>query len=294
MEPETPNPTVPPSPLYGFPQEWSAFAERQAEFTKRFINIDNAIKTAFQRLHKTSTMTERTIYFLGRLGVEEFMEILLLSANGYGIGAQKIVRGMYERAVTARYLHKFPAETENYLAYKRVADHKLLRASQTTMGSDVFSEEQSDNIVRDFEAVKERFTISECRTCKTTRLNHSWSKVDIISMARMADTNLWKWAVPGYYRPMQELHSSLSAIFSRLDPDAVKSGEGLIFDGAAQPERADEALVTGFYILLNILDLQQECFRIEEFQPLLQTCVDDFMIIMRDQKPIAASTPASR
>jgi hypothetical protein len=32
------------------------------------------------------------------------VEILLLSANGYGIGAQKLVRGMYERAVTARYL----------------------------------------------------------------------------------------------------------------------------------------------------------------------------------------------
>src|SRR5258708_34103971 len=110
MEPQSPNLNNSVSILYGYPEEWKAFAIRHLEFTKRFENIAKVIDTAFQRIHKTTGPTERTIYFLGRLGVEEFMEILLLCANGYGIGAQKLIRGMNKRAVTARYLFKRPKD----------------------------------------------------------------------------------------------------------------------------------------------------------------------------------------
>ena len=68
--------------LYGFPEEWKAFANRHSEFTKRFENVGKAIDITFQRTHHTTGPTERAIYFLGRLAVEEFMEILLLCANG--------------------------------------------------------------------------------------------------------------------------------------------------------------------------------------------------------------------
>src|SRR5260370_8910553 len=155
MESQSPNLGNSVSVLYGFPEEWRALANRHLEFTARFENLAKAIDITFQRIHQTTGLMERTIYFLGRLAVEEFMEILLLCANGYGIGAQKLVRGMYERAVTARYLYKYPDEVRNYLDFNRVTDHKFLVAFQSTMGHDVFSQEQAEKIERDFRAVKE-------------------------------------------------------------------------------------------------------------------------------------------
>ena len=215
---------------YGYREEWTAFAARHAEFTRRFANIEKSLHVAFQRIHPTTQPWERTIYFLGRLAVEDFMEILLLCANGYGIGAQKLVRGMYERAVTARYLYKYPDEVDNFLAFHRVTDHKLMVAIQSSMGDEVFSQEQVEKVKRDFEAVRAQFVIPDCKTCGTTRLNHTWSRMDIVSMARKADENLSSLIVPGYYLPTREAHSTLGAIFSRLDAEAAVRGEGLIFD----------------------------------------------------------------
>jgi len=290
MEIQQPNPKDNSfSVEYGFREEWSAFAGRHSEFTRKFGNITKAIDTAFQRTHQTTGPTERTIYFLGRLAVEEFMEILLLCGNGYGIGAQKLVRGLYERAVTARYLFTHPAEVGNFLAFHRVTDHKLLFAIQSSMGRDIFSQEQTEKIKRDFEAVKDQFMIPDCKTCRTTRLNHTWSRADVVSMARESE-DLWRLIVPAYYLPTREFHTTMGAIFSRLDADAAARDEGLIFDSAAQRNRADEVIITAHTILLNVLDLQRECFHIEELEPLLQTCFEDFRAILKQHAGNASPT----
>lgn len=127
-----------PSVVFGYPEEWRAFTTRHPEFLKRFPNLQKALDTAFMRTWQSSTLLDRTVYFLGRLALEEFMEILLLCANGYGIGAQKLVRGMYERAVTARYLREQPDEVDNFLAFHKVADQKFLTAVRSSIGPDVF------------------------------------------------------------------------------------------------------------------------------------------------------------
>ena len=62
------------------------------------------------------------------------MELLVLAGNGYGIGALKILRGMYERVVTAWYLHANPEETQDFMDFYWVAQHKLARAVVDTFG----------------------------------------------------------------------------------------------------------------------------------------------------------------
>jgi hypothetical protein len=212
------NPDEPLLASYGYPEEWAVFSKNHQEFLKRFKNIEKAIEVAFLRIHQTTTPLEKMIYFQGRLIVEDFMEILLLCGNGYGIGAQKLLRGMYERAVTARYLLGHPEEVDNFLAFHRVTDHKFLIAIEQSMGQDVFSLQQAEKIRKDYADVKTQFVVPDCEVCGTTRMNHTWSKVDIVSMARMAKT-LWKFVVPGYYMPMREAHSTMGAIFSRLDAE---------------------------------------------------------------------------
>jgi len=277
---------------YGYPHEWAAFSQSHQEFLKRFQNIEKAIRVAFQRIHQTTQPLEKTIYFQGRLIVEDFMEILLLSGNGYGIGAQKLVRGMYERAVSARYLMNHPDEVDNFLDFHRVADYRFLAAIERSMGSDVFSAEQAAKIRSDYESVKEQFAVSDCKNCGTTRMNHTWSKVDIVSMARKTK-NLWPFILPGYYMPMREAHSTVGAIFSRIDPESAARGEGLIFDGELQRDRAHMALFTAHMILLDALELQREFFGIEELAPIMETCIADCTEIWKGESPKRSHTEES-
>jgi Family of unknown function (DUF5677) len=274
-----------PAPIeFGFREEWADFTARHPVFVQRMPNIEKALNVAFLRTHLESSLAQRTIYFLGSLIREEFLEILLLSANGYGIGAQKLLRGMYERAVIGRYLYKHPEEADDFLAYKRVDDRKLMIATRDCMPEVQFSPEQIEQIEKDFQDVKERFMVRECSQppCRGRRLNYTWSKKDFVSMARESHV-LYRLLSYGYYLPTREIHSTVGAIFSRLDADALGRDEQLIFDSGSQRTRADEAIIAAHIILLDMLELQQDCFKINELEPLLRILVDDFKA-MNDER----------
>src|SRR3989338_10311282 len=102
---------------FGVPDEWGNFAKEHKPFLERFHNLKAALELCFLRTGSSSEPADKVLFFLGRLSYEDFMEILLLCGNGYGIGALKILRGMYERVVTARYLHFHPEETESFLDF---------------------------------------------------------------------------------------------------------------------------------------------------------------------------------
>lgn len=269
----------PLSATYGCPEEWAPFSERHQEFLKRFGSIENAIHTAFDKGHESASGLAKVIYFQGRLVVEEFMEVLLLCGNGYGVGAQKIIRGMFERAVTARYLFGHPAEVHNFLDFNHVAQHKMLVVMQRSTGQAILSPEHDAEVKKQYERVKPQFMIPACETCGTTRLNHTWTRVDIVSMAQNTK-NLWPLITAGYYLPLQQSHSTVGAIFSRLVP-LEKSSDAMMFDSDSQRNTADGALYTAHIILLDALDLQREYFKIGELQQQMQTCWSDLAEIWK-------------
>ncbi|HYR38112.1 MAG TPA: DUF5677 domain-containing protein [Methylomirabilota bacterium] len=63
---------------------------------------------------------------LGRHVPEDFSEILLLSGNGYGIGAFKLLRGLYERVVTMTYLLQHPEKAEDFADWHLIEKQKLV------------------------------------------------------------------------------------------------------------------------------------------------------------------------
>lgn len=65
--------------------------------------------------------------------MEDFNEVLLLCGNGYGIGAEKLIRGMYERAVTLVYLHQHPEYADDFLDYHKVAVATHLPVAKKSM-----------------------------------------------------------------------------------------------------------------------------------------------------------------
>ena len=122
---------------FGNPDEWESFIGRHKLFFDRFPNLKKTLETAFLRELSAPEPVDKVIFYSGRLCVEDFMEIQLLCGNGYGIGALKLLRGMYERAVTARYLHLNPNEADAFLDFYWIAQHKEIEAVKRTFGLDV-------------------------------------------------------------------------------------------------------------------------------------------------------------
>ena len=77
--------------IFGDPDQQLEFQTRNRQFFERFSNFKDALDTAFIRSATVTTAADKAIYFLGRLCIEDFMEIICLAANGYGIGAMKLV-----------------------------------------------------------------------------------------------------------------------------------------------------------------------------------------------------------
>jgi hypothetical protein len=189
---------------------------------------------------------------------------------------------MYERAVTLAYLHEHPSEEQKFRNYGKVSQHKLLKIVEESFGADVFSPEQKAKIEREFQQVREQFLVTDCKECGTYRLNHSWSKLDVVSMARTSPP-LWKIIVPAYYSGLREGHSTIGAIFSRLDASSAAAGEGLIFGGESQPETADIALSMAHRIILIVLDQHKDHFNLDALGKPLQKCFADFEKLWKER-----------
>jgi hypothetical protein len=66
--------------------------------------------------------TEDICFGLGHTCREDFLEILFLAANGYSNGALKLLRGLYERALTMSYIIKSPAKADRFMSFVAIQE----------------------------------------------------------------------------------------------------------------------------------------------------------------------------
>lgn len=257
----------------GIPEEQIDFGKRHRLFLERLPNLRTALNIAFIRKGRSTNQVDRVVFYLGRIVVEEFWEITVLCGNGYGIGALKLLRGMYERCVTARYLHLKPESVDDWFDFEGISDYKLMKAISATFGDGALDRTSCEEIESRYKTVRDQFLVSDCEKCGTKRVNYTWSKVDLVSMARICGS-IGDLIVPSYYMSTREAHSTANAMVSRL---REFEDDGITFDGGPQREIADQTLMTAHNVLLNALDLQKDHFRLDELEVPLQTCLQDFL-----------------
>ena len=97
---------------FGLPNEWEIFIKTHPVLISKLEILFDKLHKVFIREIQTEGPADRVVFFLGRLCVEDFMGVLLLCGNGYGVGGLKLLRGLYERAVTAGYIAKNPNEAK--------------------------------------------------------------------------------------------------------------------------------------------------------------------------------------
>lgn len=258
----------------GKPKEWRNFEERHRQFFDNYSHLQDAQTCAFIRPLPDPTRRDLAVFYLGRLAVEDFQEILLLSGNGSGSAALKILRGMYERLVDGRYLSVAPdSEVENFYSWHYVQKRKLNQELTETMGEDFFEglgyEDQRQEIEAGYALVRDTFLVDHCEHCSKKRVNFTWSKKSLLQRAAAAGHSIRGLTFAAYYIPLEHTHSSIAAILHRLR----EADDGSItFQDDVQRGEADLALQYGFLLLLNILDLQRDHFKLEQLDESLKKC----------------------
>jgi hypothetical protein len=123
---------------FGLPEEWEEFLKRHPILSAKLQSLFETLNKIFIRQIQTSSSAERVVFFLGRICTEDFMEILLLCGNGYGIGGMKLLRGLYERAVTLGYIVKNPQKADQFLEYHHVHVGKLFNHAKRFLPMDKY------------------------------------------------------------------------------------------------------------------------------------------------------------
>ena len=252
----------------GNQKEWDDFENRHRLFFERFADLREAQSLAFTRTLISSSPRDLVIFSLGRLAVEDFQEILLLAGNGCGMGALKVLRGMYERVVTARYLHTAEdSEVENFLDYYWVQKNKNAIELNQTYGEDVLTQhgrsEEAQNLKNQYNNVREKFLVTDCKKCGTKRLNYSWSKLSLIAMADRIGEGIRNLAYEAYYLPLQQAHSTIASIHTRFK---IEENDSITFKEGPHRTESDDALRISHFLLLNVLALQKEYFHLDEMK----------------------------
>ncbi|SRR6266481_64780 len=260
--------------LYGFADAATDFDRRHPQWHEVLDRLLYAIDTSFTRVQTMDTPIAKIAYFYGRLIVEDFMEIFLVAANGYGIAAMKLLRSMYEHTVTLRYLHDHPDEVQDFIDYDAVQQFKLMQPIFETFGADALPAETISEVKRKYGEVKQKFKITDCKKCGTERMNHTWNKLHFAAMAKKAGS-VGSLIVNGYFIPLRHAHSTFKAITERLE----KTNGTLGFQRESGPNVADDALMTAHNCVLVALDVQKERFNIEGLEAALETCVRDWALV---------------
>jgi hypothetical protein len=260
----------------GYPNQWGAFRSRHLTFLERLGNLKGALDLALIRSYTSTGPADRVIFTMGRLSAEDFWEIALLCANGYGVGALKLLRSLYEVAITMAYLSDNPSEVDAFLNYHWVSQHRLMEAIKSSFGTEGLRQDGFKQTEEEYARVKDDFLVTVCAKCDTKRVNHTWTKLDVVSMAKK--TIFGALVIPGYYEPMMHAHSTVNAIITRLEET---DGDVIGFNPDAQPKHADRALMTAHNLILGVLETHKKFFGLEALEQPLQICYSDFMEIWK-------------
>ncbi len=268
------------NPIVGFPREWASFFERHPQFPQALKNLQMAIDKIFNNQANLNIQADKVVFFMGRLCVEDFNEIFLLAANGYGFGALKLLRGLYENTVTSSYIAKNQDQADVFLAYHHIHRGKLFKHAKVFFGEleKYLDAKEINEANEEFEKHKDKFQRISCKTCKTTTLMHSWSKLDLVSMAKKTDLDHLYF--PGFFHPTLQAHATAAAVINRLK--SSNYGE-IAFDEGSQPDVADKALVIAHNLIIRVLDLQNDYFNLK-FENQIKTINNDFQSVWRDEE----------
>lgn len=174
------------------------------------------------------------------------------------------------------YLSDNSSEVYAFLNYHWVSQRRLMEAIKSSFGTGGLRQDGFKQTEEEYTKVKDDFLVTVCAKCQTKRVNHIWTKLDVVSMAKK--TIFGAFVIPGYYEPMMHAHSTVNAIITRLEETEC---DVIGFNPDAQPRHADRALMTAHNLILGVLETHKKFFGLEALEQPLQICYSDFVDIWK-------------
>jgi hypothetical protein len=231
----------------------SARAEHQIEEIAEGLQLSEAEEIAVQNRR----MAEVVVFYLGRAAADDLGEVLILAGNGRGIGAYKILRGMYERIVTAAFIAKNPSEARIFLSHSFIEREKLWNRLKEILPG--IKDERTPEQIKEFEdeckEAKAKLKASICNKCKQPIAQEQWTRVSLDTMAEQADANLGVSYAYCYLLPTFHSHATAFGLESRMR----KTETGYSFKETSEPE-AQKAILCAHGLILRLLKFQNNYF----------------------------------
>jgi hypothetical protein len=266
----------------GNPDRWSPFGKRNAAFVERMENLRSAFNTILNREWSSAEPADRFVFVAGHIAVDDFLEIFVMCGNAEAYGAQKILRGLFERVVTLKYLHLHPEEVEKYANYFWIGQYKLVNAIETTFKQGLLDPEKVKEAAANYQKFKDEYKLTLCKKCKTTRPGISWTPKDIVTMAK--EVGMVDFVVPCYYLPMQHAHPTVQGMLERI---TQKDGR-IVPTERLQPDVADRVLCAAHALVLHALNVQVEHFNLD---PAPYTQAESDFVEIWKKRPSDLHTP---
>ena len=246
--------------VFGFADQWLAFQQAHPEFIAALEPLAKTTEKAMRRTFNHKKPADALVFLSGSVVHEDFTEIWVLAGNGLGTGALKILRGMYERTVTAAYLSRFPDEAKRFWDYGSIALRRLINNAKEVYGIEQLNQVLSADYVSQaneaYKKVASDFREIVCAGCGTDKEMFSWTKLSLPAMAKKAGFGLDKCYYNGYSWPTQQAHSTVMAISARLNLMTT----GAFFTRDSEPVHAAMATMMGHRLMLTMLRVQDSYF----------------------------------
>jgi hypothetical protein len=206
----------------GFPEAQAAFEKEYGFFIDEIERVHSLANKLFRheqiRLVKES---DKYIFILAFAANEDFHELFVLAGNGLSVGALKILRGMYEKVITALYLANHPDKTADFAAFCAVDTYRITMRLPVDLRESFLSAARVREIEEDYREVEPRFT-----NPRTKKIRRSWTPLSLDQLAKEAKDDL-----DGVYGPLHEayapafvlpscyIHASLTDLVGRVSSD---------------------------------------------------------------------------
>lgn len=249
---------------FGETRESEAFFERNPNFMAMFEQLTEVSNTCFGRKLVPKNRAEDICFRLGHACRKDFLEVVFLAVNGYGSGSSKIVRTLYERAVTLAFIAQNRDKAERFLRFSVIQEHRLLQSALKVVTEEKFDEfvgpPNTANEIRErYKQMKPEFETAICKACGTTRVQTAWD-LDVAATVHKLGGLYQGFYLPNYALPNLTIHASLA------------SADSTLREGVEEAHReADLQVLCASHLLILVMRSQDALFALD-LKPKIDAC----------------------